>query len=39
MPKSKSENKKRFNNQESFIIDKKIDKENKRFIEMEKDAL
>lgn len=30
MPKSKSEDKKRFNNQESFTIDKRIDKENKR---------
>ena len=39
MPKSKSEKKTRFKNQESFIIDKKIDKENKRFIELEKDAL
>ena len=47
MPKSKSEKKEKFlneetgmfANQEHFIIDKKIDKENKRFIELEKDAL
>lgn len=30
MPKSKSEDRKRFNNQESFIIDKTIDKENSK---------
>ncbi len=47
MPKSKSEKKKKFlneetgmyTNQEPFIIDKKVDKKNKKFIELEKDAL
>ena len=39
MKKSKSEDKTKFKNQESFTIDKKIDKENKRWMELEKDAL